>query len=71
MLALWKYHKHYLTNILRNDEGQTVLEYAVMIILMGVAIFVAFPDLPDAILEIFDGTSSVLTDSMSPLEPVS
>jgi Flp pilus assembly pilin Flp len=64
MLALFNYYKPYLTQwsqkLFRNDEGQTMVEYVMLIVLVAVAVFIASPTITNAIMNVFHGTSSLL-----------
>ena len=60
------YCRAYLANLksklFRNDdEGQTMVEYVMMIVLVAVAVFIASPSVTEAILDVFTGTSSLLS----------
>ena len=62
------YCKAYLANMKsklfqNDDEGQTMFEYVMMIVLVAVAVFVTSPSVTNAILEVFTGTSSLLINS--------
>lgn len=59
------YLKHYIEKIRRDDEGQTMVEYVMLIVLVAVAVFIASPTVTDAVMGVFNGTSSMLTDGMS------
>jgi Flp pilus assembly pilin Flp len=63
MLALYNYCKHYLSMWKNDEEGQTMVEYVMMIVLVAIAVFVASPSITSAIQEVFTGTSSVLTNA--------
>jgi Flp pilus assembly pilin Flp len=55
-LKIWK------DKLFKNDEeGQTMVEYVMMIVLVAIAVFVASPSITEAIQEVFTGTSSVLS----------
>ena len=56
------YLKHFFT---RDDEGQTMVEYVMLIVLVAVAVFIASPTVTDAVMGVFNGTSSMLTEGMS------
>jgi Flp pilus assembly pilin Flp len=64
MLALFNYYKPYLTKwtqkLFRDDEGQTMVEYVMLIVLVAVAVFIASPSITNAIMNVFTGTSSLL-----------
>jgi Flp pilus assembly pilin Flp len=69
MLALYSYCRPYLSmlksRLLNHDdeEGQTMVEYVMMIVLVAIAVFVASPSITSAIIGVFSGTSSVLGGS--------
>ena len=44
----------------RNNKGVTVVEYAIMLALIAIAVAVAAPNLTSAILGVFNRASSVL-----------
>ena len=44
-----------------NDEtGQTMVEYVMLIVLIALAVFILTPNIKDAILKVFQNTSSAL-----------
>ena len=48
-------------NTLRNDEnGQTMVEYVMLIVLVALALFLLSPNIVDAIMQVFSNTSSAL-----------
>jgi Flp pilus assembly pilin Flp len=52
-------------NRLQKDEsGQTMVEYFMMIILVALAIFLAGPDVKSSIVAVFHNTSNLLTQAM-------
>ena len=53
-----------LLSTLKDDEGQTMVEYVMLIVLVAVAVFIASPTVTDAVMNVFNGTSSMLTDGM-------
>jgi len=56
---------NYLKNRFQDDEGQTMVEYVMLIVLVAVAVFIASPTVTDAVMGVFNGTSSMLEDGMS------
>ncbi len=44
----------------KNEEGQTLVEYVLIIVLVALAILVANPSLTSAILSVFQTTSTLL-----------
>lgn len=42
------------------DEGQTMVEYVMLIVLVALAVFILTPNIKDAILKVFQNTSSAL-----------
>ncbi len=44
----------------RNESGQTIVEYVLLIVLVALAVFFASPTITSAILGVFTKTSSVL-----------
>jgi len=51
------------TGMLKVEEGQTIVEYVLLIVLVALAIFFASPTITDAIMGVFSRTSSVLLPS--------
>ena len=65
MLAMFNYCKPFLAEWRRkllheDDDGQTMVEYVMLIVLVAVAVFIASPSITQAILNVFTGTSSLL-----------
>ncbi len=46
--------------LLKGEEGQTIVEYVLLIVLVALAVFVATPSITSAILGVFNATSSAL-----------
>jgi len=46
---------------LRGEEGQTMVEYVMLIVLVALAVFLLTPNIKNAILTVFSNTSSALT----------
>jgi Flp pilus assembly pilin Flp len=46
-----------------DEEGQTMVEYVMMIVLVAIAVWVATPSITDAITGVFSETSSILAGS--------
>jgi Flp pilus assembly pilin Flp len=44
----------------KNEEGQTIVEYALIIVLIALAVLLASPSLTNAIIKVFSDTSSLL-----------
>jgi Flp pilus assembly pilin Flp len=64
MLTLYNYCKPYLSEwtrkLLGNDEGQTMVEYVMLIVLVALAVFLLSPSVTNAITTVFKNTSSAL-----------
>jgi Flp pilus assembly pilin Flp len=43
-----------------NDKGVTVVEYAIMLALIAIAVAVAAPNITSAVVTVFDNASSVM-----------
>ena len=43
-----------------NQAGQTMVEYVMLIVLVALAVFIATPNIKDAITKVFSNTSSAL-----------
>jgi Flp pilus assembly pilin Flp len=63
--ALYSYYKFYLNKLLLDNEGQTLVEYIMIFVLVAIAVFIVSPDLRNSIAAVLVGTSSLLTDAMS------
>ena len=44
----------------KEEEGQTIVEYALIIVLIALAVLLASPSLTQAIVKVFTDTSSLL-----------
>ena len=44
----------------KEEEGQTMVEYVMLIVLVALAVFLLSPNIKDAILQVFRNTSSAL-----------
>jgi Flp pilus assembly pilin Flp len=54
-LKLWLQER-----VSRREEGQTMVEYVMLIVLVALAVFLLSPNIKDAILKVFSNTSSAL-----------
>lgn len=59
MNALYKKYLDLKTN-LQNQEGQTMVEYVMLIVLVALAVFLIAPGISNAIRLVFSNTSSAL-----------
>ncbi len=54
----------FLRSVLRlgpmDESGQTMVEYVMLIVLVALAVFILTPNIKDAILQVFQNTSSAL-----------
>jgi Flp pilus assembly pilin Flp len=46
--------------LLRNESGQTMVEYVMLIVLVALAVFMLTPNIKSAIITVFSNTSSAL-----------
>ena len=46
--------------LLKSESGQTMVEYVMLIVLVALAVFILTPNIKDAILQVFQNTSSAL-----------
>ena len=44
----------------KDESGQTMVEYVMLIVLVALAVFLLSPNIKDAILQVFHNTSSAL-----------
>jgi Flp pilus assembly pilin Flp len=49
-----------LARLHKKEEGQTIVEYALIIVLIALAVLLASPSLTQAIIKVFQDTSSLL-----------
>ena len=52
--------RNLITRLLRDDEGQDLVEYVLLISLIALAVATAFPPVRDAIIGVFDNVSDAL-----------
>jgi len=45
---------------LKNEQGQTFVEYVMIIVLVALAVYIANPNIASAIIGVFSNTSSAL-----------
>ncbi len=63
MLSVYNYYTKVISALQRKlskDEGQTMVEYVMLIVLIALAVFILTPNIKDAILKVFQNTSSAL-----------
>jgi Flp pilus assembly pilin Flp len=60
LLRCSTYLKSQFDRLTREEEGQTMVEYVMLIVLVALAVFLATPNIKSAILKVFQNTSSAL-----------
>jgi Flp pilus assembly pilin Flp len=67
MLALYNMYQTALAalrsqikRITKDEAGQTMVEYVMLIVLVALAVFILSPNIKDAIIKVFQNTSSAL-----------
>jgi Flp pilus assembly pilin Flp len=63
MLAMYNpmgFLKGLTGKIAKDESGQTMVEYVMLIVLVALAVFILTPNIKDAILRVFQNTSSAL-----------
>jgi Flp pilus assembly pilin Flp len=50
----------YLKRFLKEEQGPTAVEYAIMLALVALAIALAMPNIRDAVIGIFNATATAL-----------
>ena len=60
MLLLATYIRAKLAELRKDESGQTIVEYALIIVLIALAVLLASPSLTSAIVQVFSETSSLL-----------
>jgi len=58
--------RNLITRLLRDDEGQDLVEYVLLISLIALAVATAFPPVRDAIIGVFDRVSDSLAAPATP-----
>ncbi len=56
MVALYNKFKE----LTQDETGQTMVEYVMLIVLVALAVFILSPNIKDAIIKVFQNTSSAL-----------
>ncbi len=54
---IWRHRKSY-----RNEKGVTVVEYALMLALVAIAVAIATPNIASAVISVFSKASSVMAN---------
>ncbi len=61
---LTTYSRHVIAaldrKLFKNESGQTMVEYVMLIVLVALAVFLLTPNIKSAILQVFSNTSSAL-----------
>ena len=52
--------KKHIERFIKEESGQDIAEYALLLVLVGIAIAIATPNITNAILSVFSRTKSVL-----------
>ena len=64
MLKLYGHYRNAVAALERKfvkmESGQTMVEYVMLIVLVALAVFIATPNIKDAITKVFSNTSSAL-----------
>jgi Flp pilus assembly pilin Flp len=64
MLKLYSYYRNAITALerrfLKEESGQTMVEYVMLIVLVALAVFLMTPNIKSAIIKVFSNTSSAL-----------
>ncbi len=53
--------KEKLSSVKNNEQGQTFVEYVMIIVLVALAVYIANPNITSAIMNVFTDTSSALS----------
>ena len=56
----FKIMKKHIERFIKEESGQDIAEYALLLVLVGIAIAIATPNITSAILSVFSRTKSVL-----------
>ena len=51
---------HYLNMRIKDETGQTMVEYVMLLVLVALATFILAPNVRDSILKVFQNTSSAI-----------
>ncbi len=64
MLKLYGHYRNAIASLeqrfLKNETGQTMVEYVMLIVLVALAVFLLTPNIKSAIIKVFSNTSSAL-----------
>lgn len=64
MLKLYGHYRNALTALerrfVKDESGQTMVEYVMLIVLVALAVFLLTPNIKSAIIKVFSNTSSAL-----------
>ncbi len=64
MLGLYMHYKNAVTalerKLFKDEAGQTMVEYVMLIVLVALAVFLLTPNIKSAIIKVFSNTSSAL-----------
>jgi Flp pilus assembly pilin Flp len=64
MLKLYTHYKNAITALerrfVKEETGQTMVEYVMLIVLVALAVFLLTPNIKSAIMTVFSNTSSAL-----------
>jgi len=63
--AIRLYAAEHMKKLLRNTDGQTMVEYALLIVLVALAVFVMTPSVTSGISMVFSESSSALGKTWS------
>jgi Flp pilus assembly pilin Flp len=58
--TLLPYLKAHLDRLTKNEKGETMVEYSMLIVLVGLAVFLASPNIKSGVIKVFQNTSSAL-----------
>lgn len=65
MLTLMTYVKAYFGTLRDDERGVTTVEYAIMLVLVAIAVAASTPGIKDAVINTFSTTANTLTSGLA------
>jgi len=65
MLTWFNFYKPHFARFSRNDDGQVMIEYVMLLVLVSLGVFISSPPMADAVRDVMGNTSSMLKEGLS------
>ena len=65
MLTWFNFRKTHFAGFFRNDDGQVMVEYVMLLVLVSLGVFISSPPMADAVRDVMGNTSSLLKEGLS------